>query len=242
MARCFHPWIEGRVRTRGRWAEARFSYTHSTLLKVGAAVIQRGYELITFPVVMHSRRPTNKLRRRYSPHSPSSRRYSLSPERYQAGHSNGGDNRYQASQLGYVGKPGSVLDRARPSTDPLALNPPHYQVQATHGDLSAQGQSYPSYPTSQAARARPSTHPLAQGAPGYQTRATQGLPPSEGQAASQGYKAQPFSVLAIAEPLSGGRHNQFFDRTSASQGAPGGKEGCVLVFFRWRAKVLVHDP
>ncbi|TEB26689.1 hypothetical protein FA13DRAFT_1737120 [Coprinellus micaceus] len=105
-------------------------------------------------------------------------------------------------------------DRARPSHDPLALNPPGYQVQATgHSPIlppspqyynsvsptttghGRAGRPYDRYPAS---RARPQDDPLSQNAPGYQVQATQ---PQGGIVGGQGGLAGGEHALASANAM-----------------------------------------
>ncbi|KAF6753451.1 metacaspase-1 [Ephemerocybe angulata] len=117
-------------------------------------------------------------------------------------------------------------DRARPSSDPLAQNPPNYQLQATqgHNRYNPPTGSYHTGVGSHGAvpmdRERPSNDPLAQSVPDYQAQATQlhggaGAPPMGQAHSAQGYgqmpgayAGHPSSAGAVSGSVYQGQHLQ----------------------------------
>ncbi|EAU87861.2 metacaspase-1 [Coprinopsis cinerea okayama7 len=176
-----------------------------------------------------NRRTHGRTGRRYSSHSPGSyRRDSVSPVSYSVPY--GKDGRYSYSgPSGYApsGQSGYsqsyAEDRARPPDDPIAQNPPDYQIQATQGYSPSQShQSYSGRPYSDD-RARPSHDPIAQNPPDYQVQATQGhggYSPSQGRPAS-GRPAPPSTPGSLAsipivssppEKYRPSRQSKFFEK------------------------------
>ncbi|KAH6904089.1 metacaspase-1 [Coprinopsis sp. MPI-PUGE-AT-0042] len=147
-----------------------------------------------------SRHRPNKLQRRYSSYSPgrgrSRTRHSVDPY---------ASTYYPSSQPSQSYHPPSQDYRARPPNDPLALNPPNYQIQATGqspiapgGRTTIQPQRYNNLSGSSAAtnpewdmRARPANDPLVLNPPNYQVQAT-------GQGGHTAVLQQPYSAPAYA--------------------------------------------
>ncbi|KAH6912309.1 metacaspase-1 [Coprinopsis sp. MPI-PUGE-AT-0042] len=147
-----------------------------------------------------SRHRPNKLQRRYSSYSPgrgrSKTRHSVDPY---------ASTYYPSSQPSQSYHPPSQDYRARPPNDPLALNPPNYQIQATGqspiapgGRTPVQPQRYNNLSGSSAAtnpewdmRARPANDPLVLNPPNYQVQAT-------GQGGHTAVLQQPYSAPAYA--------------------------------------------
>ncbi|KAH6912342.1 metacaspase-1 [Coprinopsis sp. MPI-PUGE-AT-0042] len=160
-------------------------------------------------------RQRNKLQRRCSSYSPgrgpSERRdYDPTPQPETYGHPS-----RQAFYPPGGSSSGGTLYRSRPSTDPLAQNPPDYQIQATgvggiahSGGSRRPGVSPIAYDDSQAStperewamRSRPAHDPIAQNPPDYQILAT-------GQAGvGSGHAHHPYSAPAYVVSHSvGGR-------------------------------------
>lgn len=145
-------------------------------------------------------RPGNRLRRLYSSYSPPRREHEYSrsrsrnrnPEYQRYPYTGAGAayyepnrgrsrSRHRLSNSHYPAQ--GHEDRARPPNDPLVINPPSYQVQATRPHPTNAGHTPYAPPLeiysgganggSRDSRARPPNDPLAQNPPNYQVQATQ---------------------------------------------------------------------